>query len=67
MTEPNGDEEFPPDDGDPFETTVDCWDCGGEMYTHHNCGEDELKCLMEGAGVCWKHRVRAFLAKGTPT
>ena len=31
VTEPHGDEEWPPDDGDPFETTVDCWDCGGEM------------------------------------
>lgn len=23
----------------------DCWDCGGEGYTHHDCGEDCCVCL----------------------
>lgn len=22
-----------------------CWDCGGERYTHHDCGEDCCVCL----------------------
>ncbi len=22
-----------------------CWDCGGERYTHHDCGEDTCMCL----------------------
>ncbi len=22
-----------------------CWDCGGEGYTHHDCGEDTCVCL----------------------
>jgi hypothetical protein len=22
----------------------DCWDCGGECYTHHDCGEDCCMC-----------------------
>jgi hypothetical protein len=22
-----------------------CWDCGGECYTHHDCGEDTCCCL----------------------
>lgn len=44
MREPNGDEQWPPDVGDDYEETVDCWDCGGEMYTHHDCGEDVCCC-----------------------
>lgn len=24
---------------------VDCWSCGGEGYTHHDCGEDCCVCL----------------------
>lgn len=23
----------------------DCWDCGGEGFTHHDCGEDTCCCL----------------------
>jgi hypothetical protein len=23
----------------------ECWDCGGEAYTHHDCGEDCCCCL----------------------
>lgn len=23
----------------------DCWDCGGEGVTHHDCGEDTCCCL----------------------
>jgi len=22
----------------------ECWDCGGEGYTHHDCGEDCCAC-----------------------
>jgi hypothetical protein len=51
---------------------VDCWDCGGELYTHHDCGEDTCCCLepvdnvpcqiCEGKGgflVCPIERCRA--------
>lgn len=24
---------------------VDCWKCGGEGYSHHDCGEDICCCL----------------------
>ena len=24
---------------------VECWDCSGEGYTHHDCGEDCCCCL----------------------
>lgn len=24
---------------------VDCWDCGGEGMSHHDCGEDCCVCL----------------------
>ncbi len=24
---------------------VDCWDCGGEGYSYHDCGEDTCCCL----------------------
>lgn len=24
---------------------VNCWNCGGEGYSHHNCGEDSCCCL----------------------
>jgi hypothetical protein len=24
---------------------VDCWDCGGNCYTRHDCGEDCCCCL----------------------
>jgi len=23
----------------------DCWNCGGERYSHHDCGEDTCCCL----------------------
>jgi hypothetical protein len=23
----------------------DCWDCGGECFTHHECGEDTCCCI----------------------
>jgi len=26
-------------------TWEDCWNCGGEGYSHHNCGEDCCCCL----------------------
>ena len=24
---------------------VECWDCGGECYSYHDCGEDTCCCL----------------------
>lgn len=24
---------------------MDCWKCGGEGYSHHDCGEDCCACL----------------------
>lgn len=33
----------PPDDDGP--ERIDCWDCGGEGVTHHDCGEDTCHCL----------------------
>lgn len=24
---------------------TDCWNCGGEGVTHHDCGEDTCACL----------------------
>lgn len=24
---------------------IDCWNCGGEGYSHHDCGEDCCACL----------------------
>ena len=24
---------------------IDCWDCGGDGFTHHECGEDTCACL----------------------
>jgi hypothetical protein len=32
---------------------VDCWNCGGEGYSHHDCGEDCCCCLYpEDNVVC---------------
>jgi len=28
-----------------MEIWVTCWDCQGEIYTHHDCGEDTCCCL----------------------
>lgn len=25
---------------------IECWNCGGEGYSHHDCGEDTCFCLM---------------------
>jgi hypothetical protein len=25
--------------------SVNCWNCGGEGYSHHDCGEDSCCCL----------------------
>jgi hypothetical protein len=40
-----------------------CWDCGGDLYTHHDCGDDTCCCLhpednvlcdtCQGAGGSW--------------
>jgi len=30
---------------------VDCWNCGGEGYTHHDCGEDTCCCLVPELNV----------------
>jgi hypothetical protein len=30
---------------DEFEDWIDCWKCGGEGYTDHDCGEDCCCCL----------------------
>ena len=29
----------------------DCWDCGGEGVTHHDCGEDTCCCLYPEPNV----------------
>jgi hypothetical protein len=32
---------------------VECWNCAGEVYSHHDCGEDVCCCLMpEDNVVC---------------
>ena len=28
-----------------FGDYVECWNCGGEGYSHHDCGEDCCCCL----------------------
>ena len=28
-----------------FVQSVDCWQCGGEGFSHHDCGEDCCACL----------------------
>ena len=30
---------------------IDCWNCGGEGYTHHDCGEDTCACLVPELNV----------------
>lgn len=32
-------------DQDEFYDWVDCWQCGGEGYSDHDCGEDCCCCL----------------------
>lgn len=32
-------------DQDEFEDWIDCYNCGGEGYSHHDCGEDCCCCL----------------------
>ncbi len=32
-------------DQDEFEDWIDCWNCGGEGYSDHDCGEDTCCCL----------------------
>jgi hypothetical protein len=40
---------------------VDCWDCGGEGVTHHDCGEDTCCCANPEDNVvcdtCGGHRM----------
>lgn len=31
---------------------VDCWNCGGEGVSHHDCGEDCCACLNPEDNVC---------------
>ena len=31
--------------------TEDCWNCGGEGYSHHDCGEDTCCCLDNSPNV----------------
>jgi hypothetical protein len=38
------DELYEPYDED-FGDYVECWQCGGEGYSHHECGEDTCCCL----------------------
>ena len=38
-------DEAPRDFEDDMEDGVECWDCGGEGVTHHDCGEDTCCCL----------------------
>lgn len=43
-----------------------CWDCGGEMFSYHDCGEDTCCCLYpednvpcdtcDGEGGWWQCR-----------
>lgn len=30
----------------------DCWKCGGEGFSHHDCGEDTCCCFMPEDNVC---------------
>ena len=30
---------------------VDCWECGGTGYSHHDCGEDTCVCLDKSDNV----------------
>ncbi len=44
--------------------SIDCWNCGGEGFSHHDCGEDTCCCLnpepnvecdiCNGKGGWWK-------------
>ena len=55
------------DDGDDYQETVDCWDCGGEMYTHHNCGEDVCCCADPQPNVrCETCEGKGFLEVNEP-
>jgi hypothetical protein len=38
------DEPYEPYDED-YGDYVECWQCGGEGYSHHECGEDTCCCL----------------------
>jgi hypothetical protein len=29
----------------------DCWQCGGEGYSHHDCGEDSCCCMDDSPNV----------------
>lgn len=30
---------------DDLDDWIECWNCGGERYSHHDCGEDTCWCL----------------------
>ena len=36
---------FEPVDYEEMGDWVDCWNCGGEGFSHHDCGEDCCCCL----------------------
>ena len=39
--------------GGHYITHVECWNCGGEGFSHHDCGEDCCFCLQpEDNVVC---------------
>lgn len=57
-----------PLDEDQFSDWIDCWQCGGEGYSHHDCGEDTCCCadpednvrcdICHGKGG-WKREAKA--------
>jgi len=30
---------------------TDCWNCGGEGYSHHDCGEDTCICFDKSPNI----------------
>ena len=42
---PEGVHKTPNDDDWDNGDWIDCWNCGGEGYSHHDCGEDTCCCL----------------------
>lgn len=42
---PDGVHKTPNDEDWDGSEWIDCWNCGGEGYSYHDCGEDTCCCL----------------------